>query len=89
MSFDTPAGSKQVTADHVLLTLPFAVLRTVDYRRANFEPLRVGQYVGFSGWEKLRQGKRSLRRRASLERLPGLHGGRRVDGRGGGERDPR
>jgi monoamine oxidase len=40
IDFDTPAGSQSVTADHVVLALPFAVLRTLDYRKANFEPLK-------------------------------------------------
>jgi monoamine oxidase len=38
--FATPAGSRQVTADHVILALPFAVLRTLDYSGANFDPLK-------------------------------------------------
>jgi monoamine oxidase len=38
--FSTPAGSQQVTADHVILALPFAVLRTLDYSSANFDPLK-------------------------------------------------
>jgi monoamine oxidase len=40
IAFDTPSGSQSVTADHVVLALPFAVLRTLDYRRANFDPLK-------------------------------------------------
>jgi monoamine oxidase len=40
LSFDTPSGTQSVTADHVILALPFAVLRTLDYRRAGFEPLK-------------------------------------------------
>ena len=40
MSFDTPSGAKPITADHVVLALPFAVLRTLDYKRADFEPLK-------------------------------------------------
>ena len=38
--FSTPTGSQQVTADHVILALPFAVLRTLDYSGANFDPLK-------------------------------------------------
>src|SRR5437762_1065059 len=38
--FSTPAGSERVTADHVVLALPFAVLRTLDYSGANFDPLK-------------------------------------------------
>ncbi len=40
MSFDTPSGSEQVTAEQVILALPFAVLQTLDYRRAGFEELK-------------------------------------------------
>jgi monoamine oxidase len=40
MTFDTPTGTQSATADHVILALPFAVLRTLDYRKANFEPLK-------------------------------------------------
>jgi monoamine oxidase len=40
LSFDTPSGSQQVTADHVILALPFAVLRKLDYKGANFSPLK-------------------------------------------------
>ncbi len=38
--FSTPSGSQRVTADHVVLALPFAVLRTLDYSSANFDPLK-------------------------------------------------
>jgi monoamine oxidase len=37
MSFDTSSGSQSVTAGHVVLALPFAVLRTLNYRRAGFD----------------------------------------------------
>jgi monoamine oxidase len=40
MSFESPSGIQQVTADHVILALPFAVLRTLDYSSARFEPLK-------------------------------------------------
>jgi monoamine oxidase len=40
LGFDTPAGSKSVIADHVVLALPFAVLRELDYRKAGFETLK-------------------------------------------------
>jgi monoamine oxidase len=40
ISFETPAGAQSVTAEHVILALPFAVLRTLDYRGAKFEPLK-------------------------------------------------
>src|SRR5439155_10558770 len=38
--FATPSGSQQVTADHVVLALPFAVLRTLDYSGASFDSLK-------------------------------------------------
>jgi monoamine oxidase len=38
--FSTPTGSQRVTADHVILALPFAVLRTLDYSGANFDALK-------------------------------------------------
>src|SRR4051812_48919949 len=38
MTFTTPGKTQSVTADHVILTLPFAVLRTLDYSRAGFDP---------------------------------------------------
>ena len=37
MTFATDAGSKTVTADHVILCLSFAVLRTLDYSGASFD----------------------------------------------------
>src|SRR5262249_44567507 len=38
MTFDTGAGpSKVVTADDVILCMSFAVLRTLDYRKAGFD----------------------------------------------------
>ena len=40
LAFDTASGTQQVVADHVVLALPFAVLRTLDYRGANFSPLK-------------------------------------------------
>ena len=40
ISFDTPSGAQSVTAEHVILALPFAVLRTLDYRGANFDQLK-------------------------------------------------
>jgi monoamine oxidase len=40
MSFSTPGKSQTVTADHVILALPFAVLRTLDYTRAGFDALK-------------------------------------------------
>ena len=40
MAFSTPGKTQTVTADHVILTLPFAVLRTLDYSGAGFDPLK-------------------------------------------------
>jgi monoamine oxidase len=40
LCFDTPSGKKEVTADRVILTLPFGVLRTLDYSRAGFTALK-------------------------------------------------
>lgn len=37
MTFATPGTTKTITADHVILSLPFAVLRTLDYTRAGFD----------------------------------------------------
>ena len=34
----TFSGAKPVTADHVVLALPFSILRSVDYSKAGFEP---------------------------------------------------
>jgi monoamine oxidase len=41
MTFDTGSGpSTTVTADHVVLCMSFAVLRTLDYKRAGFDSLK-------------------------------------------------
>lgn len=40
LTFFTPGGVRSVTADHVILTLPFSVLRGLDYRRAGFDTLK-------------------------------------------------
>jgi monoamine oxidase len=40
LAFDTSGGSRSVTADHVVLALPFAVLRGLDYRKAGFDDLK-------------------------------------------------
>lgn len=37
ITFATPGGTQTVTADHVILTLSFAVLRTLDYSQAGFD----------------------------------------------------
>ena len=42
LTFQNGAGTKTVTADHVVLALPFSILRArVDYSKAGFEPLKV------------------------------------------------
>jgi monoamine oxidase len=40
LDFETADGPKSVRADHVILALPFAVLRNLDYARAGFDPLK-------------------------------------------------
>lgn len=40
LTFDTSTGSKSVTADHVVLALPFAVLRDLNTRKAGFDDLK-------------------------------------------------
>src|SRR5262249_9685863 len=37
LAFDSPDGSSSVTADRVILTVPFPVLRTLDTTRARFD----------------------------------------------------
>jgi monoamine oxidase len=41
LTFSKDAGTVTVTADHVVLALPFSLLRSVSYARAGFEPLKV------------------------------------------------
>jgi monoamine oxidase len=40
MQFSTPGKPQTVTADHVILCMSFAVLRTLDYSGAGFVPLK-------------------------------------------------
>jgi monoamine oxidase len=40
LSFSTPSGPVPVTADQVILTTPFPVLRTLDYSKAGFDTLK-------------------------------------------------
>jgi len=40
LDFETPDGPKRVRADHVILALPFAVLRGLDYARAGFDAMK-------------------------------------------------
>jgi monoamine oxidase len=41
LTFSKDATTFSVTADHVVLALPFSLLRSVNYSRAGFEPLKV------------------------------------------------
>src|SRR5207302_7451270 len=41
LTFSKDAGTMTTTADHVVLALPFSLLRSVNYARAGFEPLKV------------------------------------------------
>jgi monoamine oxidase len=40
VTFSTPNGTQQRTFDHVILTMPFSVLRTLDYSKAGFNSLK-------------------------------------------------
>jgi monoamine oxidase len=40
MGFTTPTTNQVVTADHVILCMSFSVLRTLDYKNANFDRLK-------------------------------------------------
>ena len=40
LTFTTPGGIREVNAEHVILALPFAVLRTLDYEHAGFDVLK-------------------------------------------------
>ncbi len=40
LDFSTAQGAKKVVADYVILALPFAVLRHLDYRQAGFDSLK-------------------------------------------------
>jgi monoamine oxidase len=41
LTFKQGSTTKTVTADRVVLALPFSMLRGVDFRKANFDPLKV------------------------------------------------
>jgi monoamine oxidase len=41
LTFMKDSGTLTVTADHVVLALPFSTLRSVNYSKAGFEPLKV------------------------------------------------
>ena len=40
VTFSTPSGTRQATFDRVILTIPFSVLRTLDYSKAGFNSLK-------------------------------------------------
>jgi len=40
LTFLRDSGTLSVTADHVVLAIPFSLLRTVNYAKAGFEPLK-------------------------------------------------
>lgn len=40
VTFSTPSGTHQATFDRVILTIPFSVLRTLDYSNAAFDSLK-------------------------------------------------
>ncbi len=40
LTFATAGGSSEVQCERAILTLPFSVLRRIDYRRARFDPLK-------------------------------------------------
>jgi len=40
LTFSTPSGTQTATFDRVILTIPFSVLRTLDYKKANFDRLK-------------------------------------------------
>jgi monoamine oxidase len=40
LTFSTPTGTQQATFDRVILTLPFSVLRTLNYSKAGFDSLK-------------------------------------------------
>nr|BBH92927.1 hypothetical protein KTA_11260 [Thermogemmatispora argillosa] len=55
LRFVTPGGPLEVRCEHVILTLPFTILRQVDYRRADFSPLkqRAIEELGYGTVSKL------------------------------------
>jgi monoamine oxidase len=40
LAFNTPSGSRALTADRIILAIPFSVLRTLNYRKAGFDDLK-------------------------------------------------
>jgi monoamine oxidase len=55
LNFSTPGGLRLVIADHVILTLPFGVLRNLDYQLAGFDALKATaiQELGYGTNSKL------------------------------------
>jgi monoamine oxidase len=55
LTFAVAGGTREVRCDRVILTLPFSILRHVDYRRAGFDPLkqRAIQELGYGTNSKL------------------------------------
>jgi monoamine oxidase len=55
MTFSTPDGTQEVSFDKVILTVPFSVLRGIDYSNAGFDPLKVQaiQTLGYGTNSKL------------------------------------
>ncbi len=53
--------------------------------RASYSFYRIGQYTTFAGYEAEPPGRRPVLRRAHVDRLPGVHGGRRVGGEARGQ----
>jgi monoamine oxidase len=55
LTFFTPHGIRYAIADHVILTIPFSVLRGLDYRRAGFDALKdtAIQHLGYGTNSKL------------------------------------
>jgi monoamine oxidase len=41
LTFDTPAGAREVAFDQVILALPFSVLRKLDFGQAGFDALKI------------------------------------------------
>jgi len=41
LTFDTAAGTRDVTAEHAILAFPFAVLRALDHARVGFDTLKI------------------------------------------------
>jgi monoamine oxidase len=71
LTFATPEGTREVNADHVILALPFAVLRTLDYERAGFDVLkrRAIQEIG-----RGRNAKLHMQFRQRIWTVPGAWG---------------